>query len=540
MFINYRDIQVLIVDNKPNMRTALHGLMLGLGFQKVVTAGGVREALEHMRTTRFDMLLCDHDLGGATDGQQFLEFLRVRRVISRATLFVMVTAEKSYEAVVTTAECMPDDYLIKPFTPAMLKMRIDRLLEKKHRLAEIDRLQDKGRWPEIVRACDEIIAAHDRFQYDALRIKGNALAMQGDHEGAAQHYREVLEGKPVPWAKLGLARALLALQQLEACKAVLLALIEESPRLIAAYDLLSVVHETQRNPAAALSVLDDACAISPRSLNRHRAISGIAERTGDFRRVESSLAAVVERTRNTPLADANDYARLGTALVEVGEPQRAIGVLNDAKLAFRHGPDVTLIAAVESIAQAGVGRDDLARAALDRALQGSQDVQSEPAMMALARACLVSGEHERGEAILRHALQNNPHSATVRSSVTSLMTGGTHAPGKAQAFIAASVAAVEKLNNDAVRIGQAGDLPTASRMLTEAAARLPDNLQIVANASYALLHDVLANGADAVKVREARRLQAQVQSRNREFFKLAEIDQVLAQVAAKYGPELVA
>ena len=82
---------------------------------------------------------------------------------------------KGYESVVTAAECMPDDYLLKPFTADTLKMRLERLFEKKKRLARVDQMQDAGDWAEVIAACDEIIAARDRYLVDVMRIKGNAL-----------------------------------------------------------------------------------------------------------------------------------------------------------------------------------------------------------------------------------------------------------------------------------------------------------------------------------------------------------------------------
>lgn len=97
--------------------------------------------------TSFDIILCDYYLGAVTNGQQFLEHLRNRRMIARSTLFIMITAEKNHDSVITAAECMPDDYLLKPFTADLFASRVEKLLEKKRRLARIDAMQDKGQCP---------------------------------------------------------------------------------------------------------------------------------------------------------------------------------------------------------------------------------------------------------------------------------------------------------------------------------------------------------------------------------------------------------
>lgn len=52
-------------------------------------------------------------------------------LISLSTVFVMTTAEGSYERVVAAAEFAPDDYLLKPFNANNLKERLDRILTKK-------------------------------------------------------------------------------------------------------------------------------------------------------------------------------------------------------------------------------------------------------------------------------------------------------------------------------------------------------------------------------------------------------------------------
>src|SRR5512135_95875 len=95
---SYSDKQILIVDDMPDMRSSLRSQLASLMMEQVAVVGSVRDALEQLKKRKFDIILCDYYLGGNTDGQQFLEFLRSSNIISRATLFIMVTAETGYES----------------------------------------------------------------------------------------------------------------------------------------------------------------------------------------------------------------------------------------------------------------------------------------------------------------------------------------------------------------------------------------------------------------------------------------------------------
>jgi len=253
----------------------------------------VRDALQKLSVSSVDVILCDFYLGGGTDGQQFLEYLRTRRIIGRGVLFIMVTAEKGYESVVTAAECLPDDYLLKPFTADTLRQRLERLLERKRRLARIDQFQDAGNWSGTVSACDEIIAARDRYLVDALRIKGNALVQSRQVDTAIAFYRQVLSMRSLPWAKLGLARALQQQGGADAAKQLLAELITEAPKLTAAYDLLGKLHQDSGDSDAAIEILDKACLVSPNSLARQRSIA-----PGSVRSPRSPNRRAISRASN--------------------------------------------------------------------------------------------------------------------------------------------------------------------------------------------------------------------------------------------------
>ena len=537
--VPYHDKHVLVVDDMTEMRNSLRSQIASLAIQKVSVAGSVRDALEYIKKQKFDIILCDYNLGDVTDGQQFLEYLRTARIISRATLFIMITAETRYEKVITAAECLPDDYLLKPFTAETLKSRFERLLEKKIRLAAIDKLQDQGRWPEIISACEEIIDSSDKYLIDAMRIKGNALIMTGHFKTARDFYRQALAMRPLPWAKLGLARAQRSLGNGDEAKELLAEIVAENPNFLSAYDMLGRIHMEEGNSQKALEVLDSACIVSPKSLARHRSIAGIAEDAGDLQRVEKALSVVVKQTRNSPLRSSSDYAKLGNALAELGEAKKAVDLLTEARNSFREAADTRLLAAVEAVAQHKAGNPELARQALDRALQGDTARLPEAMALAVAKACLVNARQDQATAILRHVVQNNPEAVAVHARVANILKqhGGEEA---SRQFIEVSVKEVIDLNNEAVAKAKARDFTVASAMLLAAAARLPNNLQIVANASYCLLLDVFQNGVDESKLSQARQLLQSVRDQDANYAKLGDIDDVLALIRGKYGAQAAA
>ncbi|MDO9596636.1 MAG: tetratricopeptide repeat protein [Azoarcus sp.] len=530
----YDNKKFLIVDDLPEMRSSLRTQLASLGYSNVAISSNVRTALDHLEQGSFDVILCDYYLGGGTDGQQVLEHVRNRKLISRSTLFIMITAEKGYASVVTAAECQPDDYLLKPFTADTLQARLTRLLDKKTRLAKVDAMQEKERWPEVVAACDEIIASGDRYQPDAMRIRGNALIACGRIDEAMAFYNQVLGIRAMPWARFGLARAQYAQGDADNCKATLTQLILEAPQLLSAYDLLGRVHVDTGQADEALKILDQACTIAPDSLSRHRAIAKVAEEMSDFTRVESALARVVKKTHNSPLRDTADIARLGNAYSEMGEPAKAIELIDDARKNFKSDANDPQLAAVEALAQHKAGKPELAAAALARALTSEPGTLPKDVAMSIARACLATGRQAEGEAMLKSVVQNNPDSAAVHEQVAAALN--VHgSPERAATLIQECREEVVALNNEAVRRGRAGELGEAATMLTEAAERLPGNAQIVSNAAFALLLDIYSNGPDASKLRDALRFQETVTALNPRHPKLTDIADLQRRIRAKYG-----
>ena len=258
------------------MRDQVRQSMSNVGCKRFRAVANIQQALEAISKETFDLILCDYNLGDNTNGQQFLEYIRTRDLISRNTLFTMITGEQNYQKVMIVAECAPDDYLLKPFTPAQLNARIDRLVDRQEVLQGIDRASDMKRWDLVIAECDRLLASRSKYVFDALKIKGTALLKSDRAKDARRHYEAVLQQRPLGWAKVGLAKAMEAEGDIDEACALLKEIIAESPLVMQAYDLLAKMLSDSDRQEQAMEVLQAAGEISPGTMSRHRSLSTLA------------------------------------------------------------------------------------------------------------------------------------------------------------------------------------------------------------------------------------------------------------------------
>jgi len=527
----FSNIKVLVVDDLAGMRSQLRITLSNSGFEKVRVVPSIKEALVRVQSEKYDLILCDYCLGDSTNGQQFLEYLRTRDLISRHTVFIIITAERSYENVVMTAECEPDDYLLKPFTAEQLNNRLEKLLDRREYLAAIDHASDAKNWSLVVTECDRLIPAKDKYFIDVCKIKGAALLKSNRAQEAADLYRELLAMRPIAWAELGLAKACALLGADDQARELVHQILAETPRFMAAYDFASSLHAAAGDRQKALEVLQKAGEISPGTMNRVRKISELATATGQHDIAEQVMREALQKHKHSPVREAQDYAILSHALTEQGKPDQALKVLGDAKDSFRDEASTTLLAANESMAQRKAGNNELAEEALSRALAVNCDNLPAGVATAVADACFALGREDKATALLKQVVQNNPDDKLAHQKVQAVLAAAGKGEQEARAMIEASVKEIIQLNNDGVREAEAGQLAEAITLLCDAADRLPNNLQIVGNAALALALDLVHNGHTVIKMQECLRYRQLVEDKSPGYPKLAEIDAVLKQVS---------
>lgn len=531
----------LLIDDVADMRSAMRIQLSDLGMDQCDMARNVKEAIEHMSQCRYDLIVCDYNLGQGADGQQLLELVRRRNLLPRSAVFLMVTGETGYEKVATAAEYAPDDYLIKPFTADKLRTRIERILEKKAALQPIHRwMSEQGDRAKALAACDKLLAAGGRHGLDAMRLKGELLLQEGKATEAQALYESVLQQRATPWAVVGLARAELASGNDAQARQLFESALETYPSYLAAYDSLAEML-ARTDKAAAQKVVEQALKVAP-STQRTRELGSLALENKDYERAESAFKRVVEKDRSGFFKSHDDYSILARTFVEQGKTGEALATVKDMGNAFSRTPALEARqAAVEAQVHAKSGNASAAQAALERALAVGQGAQLDLATsLEVAQACFAGGRTEDAKTIIQ-AIAEDHHENEAAIAKAQAVFAAAGLKDEGAVFLEATRKRMIKLNNDAVGMARAGKLDEAIAMLTEAADRLTNNAQIALNAALALLMHVHRHGPpELAKVTQAHRYILQARQARADHPKLPEVVGFYRKIAPPDAPPLEA
>ncbi len=118
-------IKVMVVDDQASMRAMIRRALQDLGFRDVRDKGCAREAFDAIRTDRVHLIVSDYNMPDM-DGIELLKAVREDPVIGK-TVFIMLTGSSDRDIVQRAAALGVNNYLVKPFAPAALKEKIERV-----------------------------------------------------------------------------------------------------------------------------------------------------------------------------------------------------------------------------------------------------------------------------------------------------------------------------------------------------------------------------------------------------------------------------
>ncbi len=123
-----KDIKILIVDDFSTMRRIIKNLLRELGFNNTQEADDGLTALPMLQAGDFDLLVTDWNM----PGMQGIDLLKAVRADAKlATMPVlMVTAEQKKEQIIEAAKAGVNGYIVKPFTAATLKEKLEKIFER--------------------------------------------------------------------------------------------------------------------------------------------------------------------------------------------------------------------------------------------------------------------------------------------------------------------------------------------------------------------------------------------------------------------------
>ncbi|MDA8124742.1 MAG: response regulator [Deltaproteobacteria bacterium] len=492
--------KVLIVDDFVNFRTTMKGMLAGLGITNIVEAFDGASALLRMSVAKYDIILCDYNLGAGKDGQQVLEEAKHERYIHYETIFMMVTAENTMDMVMGAAEYLPDDYLLKPFTKQMLEKKLLSCWDKKDALREIIRTIEAMDYEKALELCEAAKAKHPKHLAEILRITGEIYTKMGDQRRAEIFYKEVATMGRMPWAHFGLGRSQFLQGHYEDAKETFTQLIASNVNFIAAYDWLAKTLEATGDPKEAQNVLMMATNLSPRVVNRQKQLGALAQKNEDFKTSVKAFRAVVKFRNNSVFQSPADYTTLAKVLVDAALPQEGLEVLGEARQTFRKDLGAAVqIGLTESAVLQSMNRSDDARESLNAVLEATRkspvkvpaDVELE-----LSKALITSGDQERGKELVRNLIRSN-HENEALIADTKKMFEGLDMAEEGQELLDTAVEEVVEMNNQGVQLVKEGDLEKATSYFDKAAENLPDNKLINANAAYANMLYMKKDGRSA-------------------------------------------
>jgi two-component system chemotaxis response regulator CheY len=113
---------ILVVDDYKTMVRIIKNLLKQIGFENVDEASDGTEAFELMKKKKYGLVISDWNMEPMT-GYELLQKVRAEES-TKATPFIMVTAESKTENVIAAKKAGVNNYIVKPFNAGTLKAKM--------------------------------------------------------------------------------------------------------------------------------------------------------------------------------------------------------------------------------------------------------------------------------------------------------------------------------------------------------------------------------------------------------------------------------
>lgn len=517
MSISLKQSTALVIDDFQSMRSMLTGFLKSMGVTDTSHAANAKEAIERLAANKYDIVICDYNLGQGQNGQQILEEAKHRNYIGYSTIWVMVTAEKTMDMFMGAAEARPDDYLLKPITEAMLEARLNKLIDKKRSLEPVEKAVKSQDYQRAIALCDEQLKKHSTNTQELQRIKSDLLINIGDFAAAREYFESILAVRSMPWAKTGLGKAHFLMKECARAREIFEEVLEENKMYLEAADWLSKTLDALGELDQAQSVLAKAMELSPNAAARQKSLGDAAYKNGALDLAQSSYEKAIKLGEHSVHKSASTYAGLAKVLTDKDDPEQALKVLDRSRGEFRNDSQAALqTSVIEGMAYQKMGEPDKAAAALAEAeelMRGQSGSIGAAAAMDMANVLFRLGQKDKACSLLENVVKNNHENAGIIKMVEAAFEdAGLGEEGSER--IRKSSQEVININNQGVLLANEGKFEEGIRLMRQALQNLPDNDLMIMNLCGMMIGLMSRQGKDDGLVVEARELLERVRRIN--------------------------
>jgi two-component system, chemotaxis family, chemotaxis protein CheY len=121
-------LKVLVVDDQSSMRAVTRMALEKIGIRLIHEAENGQVALQKAVGQPLDLIISDFNMP-EMDGLGLLRAVRGHPAV-RKLPFILITGRGDRELVVTAAQAGVNNYLVKPFTEAMLREKMEQVMGK--------------------------------------------------------------------------------------------------------------------------------------------------------------------------------------------------------------------------------------------------------------------------------------------------------------------------------------------------------------------------------------------------------------------------
>jgi two-component system, chemotaxis family, chemotaxis protein CheY len=121
-------MRILVVDDSTTMRRILINTLSKLGYTDVVDGCNGREGLERLAASAVDLVITDWNMPEMS-GIEFIRNIRSNDKFKSIPV-LMVTTNAAKDDIVEALKAGVNNYVVKPFTPDVIKEKIEAVLSK--------------------------------------------------------------------------------------------------------------------------------------------------------------------------------------------------------------------------------------------------------------------------------------------------------------------------------------------------------------------------------------------------------------------------